>query len=389
MVSLNATNFKTITQKACAKKHCMKAVYTYQKPPKDFPYKIGYIQYIKESKKLFFKMFNPKEYVKEIEDENYYADNNVSIYQATPISYTLQDIYDEYTGGAHGDMGVAYINLNPVNNKPITLDDIISNKEAFKKIAFKEYKKQRHLKENESLIKDGWEENKFKLPPSYYSFAIKKDGLLLDFSELLYDKSREPIIKIPYSKIYNTLNQNFFTPLFGNKNRTYHFSSSELGLNIDVHFKKQSNKVLANFNFTFAKPYYKAYYSISLPQFFKKEEVKANDGKIYQKGDLIYNKQLHKNMKARYLLVEGPINKEKKTSLTLILPLKKYIVINLRVAMKKTKKAKMQFFPKEGNFEDMENLAQDASYLHDQQDFAVYELFYFKNPKKLFKRGFQ
>ena len=417
------SGFKTVTLKEKYTKDCdLTITLTYQKVNlKTFPYAQAYMNYINLYKKFYFEYRNPKKMFTEDDifdychvtgiDKHYYEDVHIYLTAITPMSYSVRVYANSYAGEAntHQNDFSATETLDPLDNSSFaaSYDSIVTNQKALKKIAFKEYKKQRHFKKGDTLEKDTWYENEFKLPQN---FSIFKDGLMLNFSEFVWDKSvgSDLNIFIPYSEIKYILKKNFLKTL--QKKDFYYFENSYV--NTKIAFKKIKEKLLVTVYYKLKKPYKKAWLSLSFPQFgtakgFKL--IKSSFSKItfYQKGKTVYNKEKHKNIKASYLLLEGELSKAKKAFLQFEMPLKNFVLINFRTTIKGKKihhfplKNRAYSFlidlpwdnfvpdqyPKE--FEKVKFPPLNSSYITDQQGYPIYELFYFKNPKKLFKRGFQ
>ncbi len=411
-------NDKTITLKENYAKDCdLTITLTYQKVNlKTFPYAKAYMNYINLYKRFYFEYRNPKKMFSEDDifdycydtevDKHYYEDVHIYLTAITPQSYSIGIYANSYAGEAntHQNDFSATQTLNPLDNSPfaITYDEIVTNQKALKKIALKEYKKQRHFKKGDTLEKDTWYENKFKLPQN---FSLFKDGLMLNFTEYVWDKSlgSELNIFIPYSEIKSILKKNFLKTLL--KKDFYHFKNRYFSTKIA--FKKIKEKLLVTVYYKLKKSYKKAWLSLSFPQFSTEKGfklIKSSFTKItfYHKGKKIYNKEKNKNINAKYLLLEGELSKAKKAFLQFKMPLKNFVLINFRTTIKGKKihhfpiKNRAYSFiinlpwdnfvpdqyPKE--FEKVKFPPLNSSYITDQQGYPIYELFYFKNTKKFF-----
>jgi hypothetical protein len=158
-----------------------------------------------------YKTIKPKEEVLNMIDTstfggNLYNDVKINIFSSTNQTLTLENINSAYTGGAHGHYYVEFQNF--YRNIPIKLKDIISNYARLVIIAKKYYKFINLMKQNQSLLDDGWFEDKFILPQQ---FALTNRGILFYYNsyEIKPYAFGDTKFILPYYKIKNILKLKF------------------------------------------------------------------------------------------------------------------------------------------------------------------------------------
>lgn len=82
----------------------------------------------------------------------------------------------EFKGGAHGNDKIEFLNLNATTGKVLSLDDIISKKEAFKKLAETHFIKSLETNESKLKMEDFFFGKPFQLPEN---IGYSDDGLVL------------------------------------------------------------------------------------------------------------------------------------------------------------------------------------------------------------------
>ncbi|MCJ0743612.1 DUF3298 and DUF4163 domain-containing protein [Pedobacter montanisoli] len=109
---------------------------------------------------------------------SWYLDINIKPISQFKDYIALAYTHSDYTGGAHGSHNIIYINFDPVQNKPLTLDNLIENGSSIKLTALGEqiFRKDEKLSATEPLTEKYFFENgKFILPLNFY---IGKNGLV-------------------------------------------------------------------------------------------------------------------------------------------------------------------------------------------------------------------
>jgi len=125
---------------------------------------------------------------------------NISLFATTQNTTTIKNEKISYFGGAHGSYNVSFQNF--YHQLPITLKDIITNKNKLLEIAKQHYKFIHLMKEKTSLIEDNWFEDKFILPQN---FAITNRGILFYYNSYEIKPYSEGHTKfiLPYYKLKN------------------------------------------------------------------------------------------------------------------------------------------------------------------------------------------
>ena len=103
-------------------------------------------------------------------------DGEVTYQSSEVISIAITSYLN--TGGAHGSLNVTFLNFNPSNGDLIAIDDLISNKSAFKNLA------QRHFKaailtSNNIIFEDYFFGEVFHLPEN---IGFNDDGVTLFYN---------------------------------------------------------------------------------------------------------------------------------------------------------------------------------------------------------------
>jgi len=131
---------------------------------------------------------------------------DISIFSNTDKTITLQSIISSYLGGAHGSYEVKLQNF--YHKITINLKDIITNYNKLLQIAKQHYKFIHLMKQNQSLVDDGWFENKFILPKN---FALTNRGILFYYNsyEIKPYSYGHTTFMLPYYKIDNLLKLHF------------------------------------------------------------------------------------------------------------------------------------------------------------------------------------
>ena len=362
-----------------AKKFCFEAQFEYidTKSLTHFPFLKSLQKEGKESLNLF-EQIDIKAKAKEVAENDFetkfYTKEKMYLFSVNKIAYTIKYIDIFYSGGAHGNYYVSYKNVDK-NGKEIKLTDIISDLEGFKKAALTIYKKERGLKPNEALTKDGWFDNKFVLAKE---FALTNEGILFTYNpyEIKAFAAGTTTFLVPFNEVKNYINNSFLAPLLKPTKERNYFFVDEYGDKIYIkltlkQIKKDRFKVYVKF-FNFAEFAQKCWLSLSLPQFIKSKDILNlqksgfESVKIYPKGSKIYNIAKQKAIRAKYLLVEGELEKSNIGEFSFEVTTKAYnfLKIYLRASLKEIEKKELYTFPENDTLK----------YKSDQQGFSVFEI---------------
>ena len=271
-----------------------------------------------------YKKVNPKqEILEEIKDmENGGERTNhtsIHLFSITNNSYTLAQSNSNYSGGAHGSFYLEYQNYTK-DGKKITLDTLFTKdyKEKLLKVAQEVYKEQKGLSEKDSLSeKDGWFEDKFILAKT---FAITPNGLLFFYNqyEIKAYAAGTTEFLLPYNKIDKLIEPNSLLDNIKRVNDHYYYIEGlgYIHLNID---RLKNKKVKISVDFRDLAYNDIDYLSLSFPdikskkRFTKLHIVGFNKINVYGAGSKIYNQELKKAIKSKYVLVEASGTKEHST----------------------------------------------------------------------------
>ena len=272
--------------------------------------------YIKE----FDKKCNQKDELKEFKNDSdirgtWYEHIRLVPYAYTHSTYTLLENRISYTGGAHGSDEVLLHLYNLKNNKELKLKDIFNTSEIEKlsKIAEKKYRQEKKLKPTDSMKKAGWFEDKFQLSDN---FCLTSKGILFYYNSYKVQ---------PYANghIELFLNNKEFASI--TKNNPYFiakkpFFQSDIGedLTIYAYTIDVDTTELKVVNTSQKIKTHKNWLSLSFPNLeLKKSSIQLlkNDFErfhVYEKGKKIFNKEVKKNIKAKYPLLEAEGEARKK-----------------------------------------------------------------------------
>lgn len=243
----------------------------------------------------------------------WYNETYIELYAKTPQTYTLAQTTNGYTGGAHGYYVTELYNYAIDTQKNITLKELFlpDSNATLHKIALKYYKKIHNLHQNQTLLDDGWFEDKFVLAQN---FAITPRGLNFYYNayeiKSYADGSTE--FMLPYSKLHTIINPK--GPLaFALTKHTVQVSYSEKEkMAIDIEATKNDNQTMTITAKMSKLTYFdKGWLSLSFPQLTDKSHIIQMTSKgfktlhAYPKGSKIYNVIHKKAIKSNYLLVEG------------------------------------------------------------------------------------
>lgn len=293
-----------------------------------------------------------KEFGDEISGE-WYNEATINLFSTTPNTYTLANNYNGYTGGAHGYHGISYHNIDKRTQESIKLSTLFlpDANQTFHIRAAQYYKEEQGLKPNQSLVDDGWFENKFVLAEN---FALTPRGIYFYYNSYEIKSYADGPTKfmLPYSAIRDIIDPKGalafvltqrYTPL----HTVYQSEEMQLTLDAQRHRDYTITVTATLKSLTYAK---QGWLSVSLPQVNSKDIILSTDYKgfkqliSYDNHNKIYNTTLKKARYAKYLLIEA----DKKdisydTSHTMQFKLKvpkelKNLIIDIRATLKQKNK---------------------------------------------------
>ncbi|BAF71613.1 DUF3298 and DUF4163 domain-containing protein [Sulfurovum sp. NBC37-1] len=295
--------------------------------------------------------------IKNLSDESYQphgtwnTSNALDLFAVTKTTFTIANSGSGYTGGAHGYFSVKYENYDH-EGKHLEMDDLLKEdyNATLHQIAQKVYKESIGLKQNDSLLKDGWFSNKFILSTN---FAITERGLLFHYNayEIKPYAAGHTKFMLPYSSIRSLIDPQ--GPLktylqIPEKIQSTYINEDVASLHISVkridpeHIEVDIEEKV----WSYAS---RGWLSLSFPDLQKKNDVKivASQGfksiKRYPAGSKVYNQKRRKAVRSSYLLVEGePLlkdnSKAKKITLLVTVPSKsRSLRIRVRISFKNGK----------------------------------------------------
>lgn len=110
--------------------------------------------------------------------------DSVTIITNSPVVACLKSNHYSFTGGAHGNPSVTYVNFESPAGNRLSFESIASDNASIEKleeINIQQFRKSKNIAANTTIEGAGYFVNGNKLPlPS--SFAITKDGLLMSYN---------------------------------------------------------------------------------------------------------------------------------------------------------------------------------------------------------------
>ncbi|WP_353662455.1 RsiV family protein [Hydrogenimonas sp. SS33] len=245
---------------------------------------------------------------------NYYRHTDTSLFALTPTTLTLQYERSSYEGGAHGNYGIAYENFLRSNAAPVTLKKLFKPGTHKKLLAVAEryYRLAYNIPDDQNMRYDGWFDASFTLAEN---FAITPNGLLFVYNQYEIKPYAAGLTRflLPYSAIESLIDPKGALAFVRRQSHTtqhYTFREDPLTLTLDV----AQTKDVIDLNVTLRSDTCTRsgnWLSLSFPQLHSKKALLAADYSrfrqlaTYDTHDKLYNRQLHKNVPARYLLVEA------------------------------------------------------------------------------------
>ncbi len=314
--------------------------------------------FIKNVVKRNIPKFNPddiKNYYKllgisTVEDlpPNLYYHYRMKIVAYTDKTITIMINTDVYSGGAHNNGDLIYINLSTDTFLEIkSLDEIVKSfkRKQFKKIAEHYFRLANNISKYTDLRKIGFYENKFQVPEHFY---LGKDGIHLTFvpyevaswgangaykaefvvpysavedmiyldkifinynkGEKSYDNSVNTTVNSP-TTLNNLAISNSTNKRVININRQEHLSNDKIAM--DIKYKVKGERVYFKVSAVNSFANAKGGISVSIPGVrFKSDILQVrgrgfNSAKVYPAGSTIWNGATQSKMSARYVLIEG------------------------------------------------------------------------------------
>ena len=270
-------------------------------------------QALKPYLKSFKKKSNKEDILKEFYNDfnikgKWYEHIRIIPYAYTDLTYTLLENRVNYIGGVHGSDEIFFHLYDRKNNNKLELKNIFNKAEIeqLTKIAEDKYREEKKLKPTDSMKKAGWFKDKFKLTNN---FCLTYKGILFHYNPyeikpysagyteiFLTNKELSPIIK---DNPYFTSKKPFFQSDVGEDLTIYAYTIDSDTIELKV--VNTSKKIKSH----------KTWLSLSFPSLeLKKSNVQLlkSDFKIfhvYEKGRKIFNKELKKDIKAKYPLLEA------------------------------------------------------------------------------------
>ncbi len=142
----------------------------------------------------------------------WYDTREVSDVSKTGRVYTIKANIMRYTGGAHGNRLVSYVNLNGISGEKIELSDIVlaGNETALTWRYDEKLREDRQLADDADLNEAGFmlPEGRFELNTN---FAVQGDGLLFYFNvyEIAPYTAGPTLLKLPWEAIEDLLQPEF------------------------------------------------------------------------------------------------------------------------------------------------------------------------------------
>jgi hypothetical protein len=282
----------------------------------------------------------------------WYDQTIITLIAKTPTTYTLSFRSNGYSGGAHGYDTEQLNNYAIATQKRLTLQDLLlpDTKQTLYTIAQKHYKETRGLKPSDSLVEDGWFDNKFVLAEN---FAITPRGLLFYYNsyEIKSYADGHTQFMLPYALIHPLIDpKGVLGYVLQQPNDHTHasYENEQMSLTIDAQYHKD-HTVTITAKLQAKNGADKAWLSISLPQIASKKILLGLYGNDfdhtipYDRLNKIYNVKQKKAIHPKYLLVEADKrhlaydkNYEMKFKIKVPKDIKN-LIINVRATLKRNK----------------------------------------------------
>ncbi len=284
---------------------------------------------------------------------NWYHEEYIDLFSKTTATYTLSNMSTGYSGGAHGYHAISFRNFSIKTQKELKLNELFvsdSNK-TLHTIAQKYYKMLHNLKANQSLVDNGWFEDKFILAEN---FSITPRGLLFHYNSYEIKPYAEGHTRflLPYSKIKKIINPTGTLKFALQKSNTFHttFHEEEIATIILNAVRNKDTTISITVSMKNEAYANKVWLSLSFPQLQNKNKIikmqtTGFDSLIaYPKDSKVYHRRLKKSIPSQYLLIEAEDEKwdnYKTQTITLALQVpqnKQALILNVRATLKSENK---------------------------------------------------
>ena len=232
---------------------------------------------------------------------------------------TVSTFQYDYTGGAHPNSSLSLFVFKSGSKKALKLKDIVGNgnMDKFVSIAEKAYRLDAGLLPGEPLTKDNWFEDKFTLTEN---FAITENGLLFSYSpyEIKPYASGYSHFTLPYYMLKNIVGKDsvIYDIVTGSKSALPEPKIDKQLLYNKGEFKASlkatgDREFQLDISMNLTDDYKNLWLSIGLPQYRDSKGVTVvkyrglNIFTAYPAGSRIYNTMKKRNIRSKYLLIEG------------------------------------------------------------------------------------
>ncbi len=259
--------------------------------------------------------------MEESRDMELYEHYSYDIFSFTPKTLTVEESISTYGGGAHGNSGISFKNIDKSSKKELNLEDILkpNSKKAFTQTVEKVYREMRHLSKSETMKDAGWFGDKFELAQN---FAITPQGLyfLYNSYEVQAYSMGQEVILVPYHEIKEFLSEKYFNDSTLKEIDTLaHTYKKTFDDSLKIAVKPMGNHTIKVTVEAINRLYdtTQGWLSVSFKE-LKGKDVKVtllnqnfDKFKSYLAGSKIYNSKKKKAIKSHYLLVESEAKKWK------------------------------------------------------------------------------
>jgi len=245
---------------------------------------------------------------------DHYRHSDTALFAMTPETLTLAHEVSSYGGGAHGSDEIMYENFLRSNATPLTLERLFKPNSDKKLLAVAEhyYRLTYNIPDHANMQYDDWFNPSFTLADN---FAITPNGLLFLYNPYEIKPYADGMTRfmLPYSAIESLIDPQGplrFTKKLSTTRQHYTFQEYPVTLTmdlkrhnafLDINVSMQSDMCVRSGNWL----------SLSFPQLKsqkwlrKTAQTRFKKLTVYDTHRKIYNRQLHKNIPAKYLLVEA------------------------------------------------------------------------------------